>query len=113
MASASCPQCGASGIEYCAGHKVKVKGGWDKDYRQDVCFKCGYASEKYIPFSTPIMVKVPPRPEKYQEKQQTKQAIENTNEKRITFHANVGDAEINITVGKDGLSKLLSMFMEG
>ena len=35
-----------------------------------------------------------------------------TKDKKIIFNACIGDSEISIKVGKEGLSKLLSIFME-
>lgn len=102
-----CPMCGASGFEFCKGHKIKVKGGYDADFVKDVCFKCGYESKPYSVCTSakePFVIVTPPRP--------IKQTTHTTDEK-ITFTACKGDLEISIKVGKDGLSKLLSIFMEG
>lgn len=105
--SAICPQCGATGFEFCKGHKIKVKGGFDADFVKDVCFKCGYESKAYsarTSIKQPFVIVTPPRP--------VKQAIPITDDEKITFTARKGDLEISIKVGKDGISKLLSMFME-
>ena len=36
-----------------------------------------------------------------------------TKDKKIVFNACIGDTEISLKVGKEGLSKIFSMFMEG
>ena len=105
MSMGKCPACGVDGIAFCKGHKIKTKGGWNENYVQDICFRCGYESEKY-----------PARPmfvingRDYQ--QRALQKVVRTEEKKITFTASRGDVEFTIKVGKDGLSKLFSVFTE-
>ena len=105
MGMAECPVCHASGSEYCVGHKIKVKGGYDYNYVADVCFRCGYESEKY-PVRPVILMDMRGTPKRQPI------AATTTEDKKITFTACKGDVEINIKVGKDGLSKLISMLME-
>lgn len=101
----SCPECGVSDLRWCPGHKIKVKGGYSEEFVYDVCLSCGYESEQYAKRPVVIM-KMPKRPEQEQITKEEKK------DSKIVFTAAVGDAEISIKVGKEGLSKLLSMFLE-
>lgn len=105
LTDAKCPVCHASWPEYIPDHKIAVKGGFDENYAEAVCCRCGYQSEKYA--VRPVIVM-----DRRSTIQKQPLVAANTEDKRVTFTACKGDIEFNIKVGKEGLSKLISMLME-
>jgi hypothetical protein len=105
-----CPKCGNSDITWCPEHRIKIRGGYSEHLLEEACLLCGYISKPYpkeLKVSRPIIIMdTANRPQKYRQK-------EATIDEKITFTAKKGDMEINIKVGKDGLNKLMSIFMEG
>lgn len=98
----SCPQCGAGGLNWCKGHKVKINGKFADSLVEDCCFNCGYKSKPYSPgLSRPLIIMTSP-----------KRNEKTTKEEKITFTACKGDMEIHIKIGRKGLEKLMSVFME-
>lgn len=112
MIKALCPVCSSTWPSFTKEHKIKTKGGYDPNLVQDVCFRCGYESKAYTKdfnFRKPfIVVNAPQRPIARAKLTEDK----NTINEKITFTACKGDLEINIKVGKQSFSKLLSMFAE-